>query len=173
VIFFPRRINGKLVFLHRVRPGIQIVAIDELAELTDEFWDQYIQNMHEHIVMDPVYPCGNCYIGSGCPPIETAHGWLLIYHGAEVSPLKTVYSASAALLDLNDPSKVIGRLPTALIEPELEYELVGEVNNVVFPTGTTLFGDTLYLYYGAADECIAVASLSISDLLNELVFYKI
>lgn len=173
VIFFPRRINGKLVFLHRIRPGIQIVSINNLTELTDEFWDDYIHNLHDYIVMDPVYPCGNCYIGGGCPPIETAEGWLLIYHGAEVSPLKTVYSASAALLDLNDPSKIIRRLPTALIEPELEYELVGEVNNVVFPTGTALFDDTLYLYYGAADESIAVASLSISELLNELLKYKI
>ena len=168
VIFFPRRIQGKLTFLHRIRPGIQIVSINNLTELTAEFWDHYIRHMDEYIVMDPVYPCGNCYIGSGCPPIETAKGWLLIYHGAEITPLKTVYSASAALLDLNDPSKVIGRLPNALIEPELKYELVGEVNNVVFPTGTALFDDTLYIYYGAADECIAVASISISELLNEL-----
>jgi beta-1,2-mannobiose phosphorylase / 1,2-beta-oligomannan phosphorylase len=173
ILFFPRRVQGKLVFLHRIRPGIQIVKIDDISYLTDGFWDDYIQNLHEHIVMDPVYPCGNCYIGGGCPPIETEQGWLLIYHGAEVTPLKTVYSASAALLDLNDPSRVIARLPGALIEPELDYELIGEVNNVVFPTGTALFDDTLYIYYGAADESIAVASIGISGLLNELITCKI
>lgn len=173
VIFFPRRINGKLVFLHRIRPGIQIVAINNLIELTDEFWDDHIQNIHEHIVMDPVHSHEISYIGGGCPPIETAEGWLLIYHCVEISPSKTVYSASAALLDLNDPRKVISRLPYALFQPELPYELHGEVNNVVFPTGTSIFSDTLFIYYGAADECIAVASVSISKLLNELLTYKI
>jgi len=173
VIFFPRKIRGKLVFLHRIRPGIQIVAIDSLAELTTEFWDHYIHNLHEYLVMDPVCPHEICYIGSGCPPIETALGWLLIYHGVEASANKTVYSASAALLDLNDPSKVIGRLTYALLQPEFEYELHGEVNNVVFPTGSSIFGDTLFIYYGAADDCIAVASVSISELLNELLIYKI
>jgi beta-1,2-mannobiose phosphorylase / 1,2-beta-oligomannan phosphorylase len=173
VIFFPRRIQGKLAFLHRIRPGIQIVMVDNLTELTDEFWVYYIKNLHDYIVMDTVYPYGNCYIGGGCPPIETAKGWLLIYHRAEVTPFKTVYSASAVLLDLYDPFRVIARLPYALIEPELDYELVGEVNNVVFPTGSVLIGDTLYIYYGAADSCIAVASISLSELLNELNTYKI
>jgi predicted GH43/DUF377 family glycosyl hydrolase len=172
VMFFPRRINGKLVFLHRIRPGIQIVMIDNIAELTEKFWNHYMRNMHKHIVMDPVYPSGNCFIGSGCPPIETTYGWMLIYHGVEVTPLKTVYSASAVLLDLNEPTKVIARLPYALMEPEFEYELTGEVNNVVFPTGTALFDDTLYIYYGAADDCIAVASVSFSELLSELLTYK-
>jgi predicted GH43/DUF377 family glycosyl hydrolase len=173
VIFFPRRINGELVFLHRIRPGIQIVAINNLIELTDKFWDDHIQNIHEHIVMDPVHSHEISYIGGGCPPIETAEGWLLIYHCVEVSPSKTVYSASAALLELNDPKKLISRLPYALIEPELPYELHGEVNNVVFPTGTSIFSDTLFMYYGAADECIAVASVSISELISELLSYKI
>jgi beta-1,2-mannobiose phosphorylase / 1,2-beta-oligomannan phosphorylase len=173
VLFFPRRIQGKLAFLHRIRPGIQIVKIDNLAELTDEFWVHYIKNLHDYIVMDTVYPYGNCYIGGGSPPVETARGWLLIYHRAEVTPLKTIYSASAVLLDLDDPFKVLARLPYALIEPELDYELVGEVNNVIFPTGSVLIGDTLYIYYGAADLCIAVASISLSELLNELNLYKI
>jgi predicted GH43/DUF377 family glycosyl hydrolase len=173
VMFFPRRINGKLVFLHRIRPGIQIVMIDNIEELTHKFWNHYMRNMHKHIVMDPVYPSGNCFMGGGCPPIETTYGWVFIYHGVEVTPLKTVYSASAVLLDLNEPNKVIARLPYALMEPEFEYELTGEVNNVVFPTGTALFDDTLYIYYGAADDCIAVASVSFSELLLELLTYKI
>lgn len=173
VIFFPRRIKDKLVFLHRIRPGIQIAAINDISELTDLFWDDYLHNLPDHIVMDPLYPCGSCYIGAGCVPIETVYGWLLIYHGAEVFPYKTVYSASAALLDLEDPRRVISRLPTALFQPQLEYELAGEVNNVVFPTGTTLFEDTLYIYYGAADERIAVASVSFSGLLDELLKHKV
>jgi predicted GH43/DUF377 family glycosyl hydrolase len=121
-------------------------------------------------VLDPVYEHESGYVGSGCPPIETEHGWLLIYHGAEETDKGLVYSAcAAALLDLNDPGKVIARLPYALFSPEQEWELKGDVNNVVFPTGTALFGDTLYIYYGAADERIATASVSLSALVNELI----
>ena len=80
-----------------------------------------------------------------------------------------VYSACAALLDLNNPGKIIARLPYALFSPQYEWELKGEVNNVVFPTGTALFGDTLFIYYGAADTHIACASVSLSALLAELL----
>jgi predicted GH43/DUF377 family glycosyl hydrolase len=173
VIFFPRKINGKLVFLHRIRPGIQIVCVADLKDLTKEFWKNYFLNLQEHIVLDPVHKHESNYIGSGCPPIETEHGWLLIYHGVEETQLGLVYSACAALLDLNDPSKELARLPYALFSPEYKWELYGEVNNVVFPTGTSLFGNTLFIYYGAADTHIACASLSLSGLLAELLTYKI
>jgi predicted GH43/DUF377 family glycosyl hydrolase len=171
VIFFPRRIDGKLVFLHRIRPGIQIVCINSIKDLTKEFWGNYFLNLQEHIVLDPIYKHETSYIGSGCPPIETEHGWLLIYHGVEETDRGRVYSACAALLDLNDPSKELARLPKALFSPEYEWELYGEVNNVVFPTGTALFGNTLFIYYGAADSYIACASLCLSSLLSELVSY--
>jgi predicted GH43/DUF377 family glycosyl hydrolase len=82
-----------------------------------------------------------------------------------------VYSACAALLKLDDPSIEIARLPFALFSPEFDWEQKGEVNNVVFPTGTALFGDTLFVYYGAADEQIACASMSLSALVRELLFY--
>ena len=82
-----------------------------------------------------------------------------------------VYSACAALLDLKDPSKELARLPHELFYPQYEWELIGEVNNVVFPTGTALFGGTLFIYYGAADSVIAVASLKLSELIEELLAY--
>ena len=169
VIFFPRKINDKLVFLHRIRPGIQIVSVKSLTELTKEFWKDYFLNLQDHIVLDPVYPHESSYMGSGCPPIETEHGWLLIYHGAEETDKGLVYSACAALLDLNDPTKELARLPYVLFSPEYEWELYGEVNNVVFPTGTALFGGTLFIYYGAADRLIACASVNLSDLVSELL----
>ncbi len=174
VIFFPRRIKGKLVFLHRIRPGIQIVSVDNLKDLTKTFWEKYFRNLQDQIVMDPVFPHESSYIGGGCPPIETEHGWLLIYHGAEETGSGMVYSAcAAALLDLNNPAKVISRLPYALFSPEFDWEKRGEVNNVVFPTGTALFGDTLFIYYGAADERIAVASVNFPQLLAELLTYSV
>jgi len=171
VIFFPRKIKGKLVFFHRIRPGIQIVFINSLKEITKEFWGSYFLNLQEHIVMDPVHAHELGYIGSGCPPIETEHGWLLIYHGVKETQHGVIYSACAALLDLNDPVKEIARLPYALFSPEYEWELHGEVNNIVFPSGTALFGNTLFIYYGAADTHIACASVSLSALLAELLTY--
>ena len=169
VIFFPRRINGNLAFLHRIRPGIQFVSVKNLEDLNDEFWKDYFHKFPENIVMDPVYQHESNYIGGGCPPIETKHGWLLIYHGVEETVNGLVYSACAALLDLKDPSKELARLPYKLFTPELEWELFGEVNNVCFPTGTALFGDTLFIYYGAADSNIACASLNFTSLLAELL----
>jgi beta-1,2-mannobiose phosphorylase / 1,2-beta-oligomannan phosphorylase len=171
VIFFPRKISGKLVFLHRIRPGIQIVFTDDLKELTKLFWENYFLTLQDHIVLDPVFSHESCYIGSGCPPIETEHGWLLIYHGVEETDRGLVYSACAALLDLCDPSIELARLPYALFSPEYEWELNGEVENVVFPTGTALFGNTLFIYYGAADSHIACASVNLSALLAELLTY--
>ena len=174
VIFFPRKINGQLVFLHRIRPGIQIVSVNRLGDLTKEFWENYLINLQDHIVIDPVFQHELNYIGGGCPPIETEHGWLLIYHGVEETEKGLVYSAcAAALLDIDNPVQEIARLPYPLFKPEYKWELKGEVNNVVFPTGTALFGDTLFIYYGAADSYIACASLSLSALLAELLTYSI
>jgi beta-1,2-mannobiose phosphorylase / 1,2-beta-oligomannan phosphorylase len=172
VVFFPRRIDGNLVFLHRIRPGIQIVSVKNLAELTPEFWASYFMKFQDFIVLDPRYQHESSYVGSGCPPIETADGWLLIYHGVERGEKGYIYSACAALLDLKEPGKVISRLPYALFRPTIAWELRGEVNNVVFPTGTALFGDKLFIYYGAADTLIACASVSLSGLVAELLTYR-
>ncbi|NTW31218.1 MAG: pesticidal protein Cry7Aa [Bacteroidetes bacterium] len=172
VVFFPRKIDGNFVFLHRIRPGIQLVSVKSLQDLNKEFWENYFLNLNEHIVLDPINAHESSYIGSGCPPIETAHGWLLIYHGVKETEKGLVYSACAALLDLNHPVIEIARLPYPLFSPEYEWELKGEVNNVVFPTGTALFGNTLFIYYGAADTVIACASVSLSALLAELLTYS-
>jgi predicted GH43/DUF377 family glycosyl hydrolase len=145
------------------------VTVKELSDLTNEFWKDYFIKFPENIVMDPVYQHEANYIGSGCPPIETKQGWLLIYHGVEETENGLIYSACAALLDLNNPSKELARLPYKLFTPEYDWELYGEVNNVCFPTGTCIFGDTLFVYYGAADSNIACASLNLSTLLDELV----
>lgn len=169
VVFFPRKINGDLVFLHRIRPGIQIVRTKNLRGLTREFWVHYFNDLQDYIVLDPLYPHEASYIGSGCPPIETDQGWLLIYHGVQETAKGYVYSACAALLDKENPEKEIARLPYALFSPEYEWELKGEVNNVVFPTGAVIFGETLFIYYGAADTVIACASVKLSELIDELL----
>jgi len=172
VVFFPRRIQGKLCFLHRIKPDIQLVAVHELSELTEVFWGDYFMHLREHIVLEPKHRHEISYIGGGCPPIETEQGWLVLYHGVHDTAAGYKYVACAALLDLENPTKEIARLPYALFSPEKEYETRGEVNNVCFPTGAALFDDTLYIYYGAADERIACASLRLSALLAELSLNK-
>lgn len=173
VIFFPRKIDGKYCFLHRIKPDIQIVTgVENLQNLTPEFWQNYFLDFNEHIVLSSLYNHEISYIGGGCPPIETPNGWLLIYHGVHDTANGYVYCACAALLDIESPHKEIARLPYPLFSPEEDWELKGEVNNVCFPTGTILEGDKLFIYYGAADERIGVASLSISELLKELLLFS-
>jgi predicted GH43/DUF377 family glycosyl hydrolase len=168
VIFFPRRINGKLFFVHRIRPDIQIASVTNLDDLTPQYWEKYLLHLDDNILLTAKYKHEASYIGGGCPPIETNSGWLFIYHGVHDSPNGFVYNACACLLDKENPKIEIARLPYPLFKPELEWELVGDVNDVVFPTGTALFGDTLYIYYGAADKRIACASVSLKELLIEL-----
>ncbi len=171
-VFFPRRINGKLIFLHRIKPDIQIAAVDNLSELDEGFWREYFSQLEDHIFLCSKYPHEIEYVGAGCPPIETEQGWLIIYHGVKTTEKRYEYSCCAALMELDDPRKEIARLPYPLFKPQLDYELSGDVDDVCFPTGTALYSDTLYLYYGAADDIIACASVSLSGLINELLHHK-
>lgn len=173
VIFFPRRINDRLYFLHRIKPDIQIASVNELSDLNESFWKNYLLNFFNNIILAPKYDHEISYIGGGCPPIETAEGWLVIYHGVHNTTNGYVYSACAALLDLENPEIEIARLPYPLFKPETAWELSGEVDRVCFPSGTAIFGDTLYIYYGAADEQIACASVSLNALLAELLNFRI
>lgn len=169
VIFFPRRINGKLHFMHRIRPDIQVACVNDISELTVEFWQHYLLNLDKFIMLTSKHKHEVSYIGGGCPPVETPEGWLIIYHGVHDTINGFVYTACAALFDIDDPQLELARLPYPLFRPELDWECTGYVNNVCFPTGTVLLGDTLYIYYGAADEQIACASLHLPDLMQELL----
>ncbi len=173
VIFFPGRINGKMYFMHRIKPDIQIASINELTDITPEFWDKYFLHFEEKILMTAMYEHEVSYIGGGCPPIKTNEGWLLIYHGVHDTLEGYVYSACASLLDLENPTKELARLPYPLFQPDQRWEQIGEVSNVCFPTGAIEHDDTLYIYYGAADEQIACASVSMKSLLSELLINKL
>lgn len=172
ILFFPRRINGYICFLHRIKPDIQLVLIKELDELTKEFWEEYFPHLNHFTILMPKFNHEHSYLGGGAPPIETALGWILIYHGVKHTPSGNIYTICAALLDINNPLIELSRLPYPLIEPEYPWERKGEVNNVCFPCGTALFGDQLYIYYGAADERIAYAKLTLAELITELQQYQ-
>ncbi|MFD2871285.1 hypothetical protein ACFS5N_02320 [Mucilaginibacter ximonensis] len=173
VVFFPRRLNGKLMFMQRIKPDIQLVAVDSLDDLTDDFWEAYVTNLKDNVMLVSKNLHELAYVGAGCPPVETEHGWLIIYHGVEHFDNGYHYSACAALMDLDDPRKEVARLPYPLFRPDQPFEMAGDVDNVCFPTGTALFDDTLYIYYGAGDDVIAVASLSLKELVAELLNFKV
>ena len=105
-------------------------------------------------------------VGAGAAPVETEAGWLEIYHGADEN---NRYCLGALLLDKNDPSKVIARSKTPIMEPSAPYEQTGFFGNVVFSNGQIVEGDTIHIYYGASDEVICAADLSISEILSELL----
>ena len=126
---------------------------------------------NKHIFFEPHYNHESSYIGAGCPPIKVDEGWLMIYHSVYDTTDGYVYSASVALLNKFNPSIEIARLPYPLLKPEKDYETKGIVNRVCFPTGAIIWEDRLYIYYGAADKCIACASVPVRDLIDELLNY--
>jgi predicted GH43/DUF377 family glycosyl hydrolase len=105
-------------------------------------------------------------IGGGAVPIKTEAGWLEIYHGATSDDH---YCLGAVLLDLDDPGKVIARGKEPILIPEAAYETDGFVPNVVFTCGAVTEGDSLCIYYGAADDSIARADIRISELVHDLL----
>jgi predicted GH43/DUF377 family glycosyl hydrolase len=165
---FPKKINNKFALVHRVLPGIQVIYFDDFKELTDDYWRAYLKDLGRYVMLDSEYWFESRNIGGGCPPIETRDGWLLIYHAVEDSRVGRIYHAAAALFDLDDPTKVIARMKKPLFSPSQWWEKEGDVNNVVFPTGTVVKDGRLYIYYGAADKRIAAKSVDMEELLKEL-----
>jgi predicted GH43/DUF377 family glycosyl hydrolase len=126
------------------------------------------------MLLNPKFWYESRKIGLSGAPIRTSRGWLMIYHGVEDGAQGNVYRASAALLDLSDPTKVIGQLSEPLFSPHASWEKFGTANNVVFPSGSVLYDDNdIYIYYGAADTSIAVASINIDELVQELITHKV
>ncbi|MEM2094710.1 MAG: glycosidase, partial [Candidatus Bathyarchaeia archaeon] len=104
--------------------------------------------------------------GVAAPPLKTKEGWILLYHGVDE---ELTYRVGAVLLNPRNPLEVIARTDDPVFEPEETYERIGIVNNVVFPCGAVVIGDTIYMYYGAADRVIGVATLEVERLLRALL----
>ncbi len=103
-------------------------------------------------------------IGLGAPPFRTDQGWLMIYHAVDA---RMVYRLGLALLDLDNPSKVLKRTDEPILEPAADWELQGDVNNVVFTCGAVLLGTELWVYYGGADTVIGLAKGDVTEWLAE------
>jgi len=149
---FPERINGQYCMLHRRHPDIWLA------------WTKDFKTWYGHTkVLSPIPGTWqDARVGVAGPPIKTPMGWFLIYHG--VRKADNSYRLGAALLDLNDPSKVLARQPEPILEPELRWEKEGYVPNVVFSNGHGIKGDDIYVYYGGADTVIGVAAMRMSDI---------
>tara|TARA_B100001971_G_C18239022_1_gene569441 strand:- start:1124 stop:2170 length:1047 start_codon:yes stop_codon:yes gene_type:complete len=169
---FPKKIKGKYALVHRILPDIQVIYFKNFKDLTLAYWKKYFDKFNKYVMLESKYWFESRNIGGGCPPILTDQGWLLIYHAVDDMNQGKIYRAGAALLDRHNPTKEIGRLREPLIVPEKSYEKIGNVNNVVFPTGAVEFDDRLYIYYGAADSKIATFSVKTNDLIKEILKNK-
>jgi len=151
---FPRKINGKFAMLSR-QDGVNnyIMFSDSLR-----FWNE------AELLQEPVHPLEYVQVGNCGSPVETSAGWLALFHG--VGPMRR-YSVWAELLDLDDPSQVVGRLNDPILTPD-EHERDGYVPNVVYTCGSMIHGDTLIIPYGIADQRCRVATVSVSELLSRL-----
>ncbi len=151
---FPRKVDGKYVMLSR-QDGVNnyIMFSDSLR-----FWDE------AQLLQEPAHPLEYVQIGNCGSPVETPEGWLLLFHG--VGPMRR-YSVWAELLNLDDPSQVIGRLDEPILTPD-EHERDGYVPNVVYTCGSMIHGDTLIIPYGIADQRCRIATVSVLELLSRL-----
>jgi predicted GH43/DUF377 family glycosyl hydrolase len=162
---FPRRIGGYWVLLHRPQtPGGAHIWLSCSPDLIHWGKHRVVLQARRGSWWDANK------IGLSTPPIETPLGWLIIYHGVRQTASGSIYRLGLALLDLESPERCLRRGDAWIFGPEAPYEREGDVNNVVFPCGYTLLsdGDTLHLYYGGADSCIALATGRVKALLDWL-----
>lgn len=153
---FPEKIGGRYCMVHRIPDDVWIAYSDDLVHWSDH-----------QIIMKPREGNWDCArIGAAGPPIKTDHGWLFIYHGLNEN---LIYRLGAALLDIKDPSKVIGRPEEPILEPEEAWEIRGDVPNVVFSCGAVEVDNTYYIYYGGTDRVVAVATIPKAELLSWLI----
>ncbi|MEN6452883.1 MAG: glycosidase [Prolixibacteraceae bacterium] len=169
VILFPEKINGKFAMLHRPKQWVGKAYGCEYPSIWITFSDDLmVWNEGSRLLLQGKPDTWEEKVGGSTPPLRTKDGWLLIYHGVEDGGTGH-YRAGAALLDLNDPAKVIARAPGFILEPEFDYELNGFYDGCVFPTGNVIVDDTLFVYYGAADKYVGLATCSVTELLNYLI----
>jgi predicted GH43/DUF377 family glycosyl hydrolase len=157
---FPDKIRDQYAFFHRLEPNIVLDLVPTLDFPTGTFLGTTT------IIRPSPNSWDDVKIGINAPPIKTPQGWLVLYHG--ISQNDHYYRLGALLLDL-PCTEVIARTKYPLLEPVTMDEKVGEVNNVVFPCGSIVQGDDLFIYYGGADKCVCGAQVSLSGLVDYLL----
>jgi beta-1,2-mannobiose phosphorylase / 1,2-beta-oligomannan phosphorylase len=159
----PEKINSKYVIFHRVFPDILVDFVDDLD------FDGTTRWLKGQFKIQPRASYWDSRkIGAGAPPIKTADGWLLIYHGVDERDAGR-YKIGAMLLDLKNPSKVLSRIEKPILEPQAWYENEGWKSGVIYPCGAVVVKDHLLVYYGGADKVVCVASTKLDKLLDQLI----
>jgi len=158
---FPERVDGHWMTLHRPAAGdIEHIWIARSPDLVH--W-----GMPHCVLPERGGPWWDgVKVGAGPPPIKTEQGWLLIYHGVKIFGGNLVYRVGLALVELERPHRVVARSPGWVFAAEADYEVRGVMPNVVFPCGCLLRGEEVWMYYGAADSSICLATAHLPDLLD-------
>ena len=172
---FPERVNGKVTAIfsaHTDQPPAKMVIAQ--ADHIEDFWSKDFWNGFEErldsCAIDPRRSDAD-HVEVGAVPVKTKHGWLLLYAHIEnyfTGGGPRVFGIEALLLDLENPRKIIGRSKGPILAPEEQYELSGYVNNVIFPSGALVSGDTLEIFYGAADTTGCRAAVNLTDLVSSM-----
>lgn len=159
----PEKIKGKYVIIHRSGDDIDISFNDNL-DFDGKTW------LEEYRWLAPRQGMWDSKkVGIASPPIKTKKGWLILYHGVSDNG---IYRVGAVLSDLKDITKIIARTDEPIFEPRHQFQKVGQVPNVVFPCGAVVIGNKLFMYYGAADQFVGVATISLDKLLKFIESYR-
>jgi len=157
---FPRRIDGQWVILHRpVAGGTGHMWLASSPDLIHWGRSAMVLRARGAVWWD------GARIGGGAQPLETPEGWLLLYHGVKQMVSGPVYRVGLALLDLDDPTRPVARTDYWVFAPETPYERSGDVPNVVFPCGALLRDGVVWMYYGAADSSVCLATARLDELI--------
>jgi predicted GH43/DUF377 family glycosyl hydrolase len=164
VIFTLR--DGRVALIHRMHPNMHLALFDSLDELWNPepgYWDKHMRELERHTLIRPANSALS--VGAGAPPIATENGLLLFFHEREGN---NRYTTKVALLD-EETGRVRSLLPDPIMRPELPWERVGDIDNIIFVQGAAPRPDgTIYLTYGAADRCVGAASVATSELQQAL-----
>ncbi len=170
---FPERVNGKIAAIlavdtDRLPVKICVALFDRIEEMWSvDYWNAWYANVDQHVLR--LDHSDRDHLEVGAAPVKTKYGWLFLYsYIFNYFTPPVTFGVQAALLDLNDPFKVLGKVTRPFMVPEAAYEKYGNVQNIVFPSGTLVRGKDLFIYYGGADTVSCVASLPMKDLLEHL-----
>jgi len=160
---FPVRFAGRWAMIHR--------PVSTMPSTGAHIWISFspdLKHWGDHRILIPARKGGwwdAHKIGLSPPPLKTDEGWLICYHGVKTTASGAIYRLGLALLDLEDPCRVVACSDEWVFGPREDYEMFGDVNKVVFSCGWILEGDEIRMYYGGGDTCLALATASLSDLL--------
>ncbi|MFA7301459.1 MAG: hypothetical protein WC069_04060 [Candidatus Shapirobacteria bacterium] len=171
---FPKLINGKMAAILTVNTDlppskISIAYFDQVSDMwSPKYWEKWYQEIDLHQLL--LRRVVSDQIEIGAVPVQTDQGWLLIYSHIQnfFNGSYGTFGIEASLLDFNNPQQIIGRTIEPIMVPQEIYEMEGVLYSIVFPSGAIIKNEKLLIYYGAADNYCALASLSLSDLLANL-----